>query len=793
VFGASPEWKFMEMKTLSGARWSRPALIGVALVYALLAGLHTVSETDLGWQMATGRYIVQHHQIPATTLYTYTVPGSTWIYPPFSGVIFYLLYVIGGYAAISWFSALACAATVAIAVWGGGRVTAALAILAVPAIAFRTVPRADLFTTVLFAAVLVLLVRHYEGHSVRLWLLPILMMCWVNLHHGFVAGLALIGAYGFTEVCDLLFADRRVGAFARLRKALPWLFASAAATLVNPWGFGIYRALSRQNKLTQPLTDFIGEWSSVHFNALALRQALRPRDPASADWWIMAIAVLAVLVCVWRMRFGPTMLIVGLLYQSIEHIRFQAVFAVLVVVLGGSLLPQLAEVFSKRRSSVPDGLESPQLSVRSSSSQVFAWSLVVLFVVFAGVRSYDLVSNRYYIDSGQLHFFGAGESWWFPERAMDFLEKEHLPANLFHSYTMGGFLTWRVGERYPDFADGRFVPFAGTLFSEQNELSAAPPDSALWQKAADRWNINSIIFSLSRYAGLGSFPLSDYCQSKNWKPVYIDDVAIVVVRNRPESVELLPRAPVRCDTVHLTPPATASGNSFRARAERFNFLMNSASIYYLLSRDQDALAALQEAAPLFPDNSNLHLVTAQLLHFNNHFAEAEQEYLRAIRAQPGDAAWFALARLYNTQHRYPEAVRCVKEAVAYSQVPYERYRSLGHVYLTMKQPQDALVAYERAERSSPYRSDTTDLGKAFNAHLAEDRARAYRDLADLPNAIAQQELAVRFTPEDSAAWLTMSELYEAQGNSAGAAAARQRAVALQSPVADAPAVAEPQR
>jgi hypothetical protein len=195
----------MEMKPLSGAGWLRPALIGIALAYAFLAGLHTVSETDLGWQMATGRYIVQHHQIPSTTLFTYTVPGSTWIYPPFSGVIFYLLYLIGGYAALSWFSALACAATVAMAVWRGGRVTATFATLAVPAIAFRTVPRADLFTTLLFAAVLVLLVRHYEGHTVRLWLLPILMLLWVNLHHGFVAGLVLMGAYGFSEVCDMLF------------------------------------------------------------------------------------------------------------------------------------------------------------------------------------------------------------------------------------------------------------------------------------------------------------------------------------------------------------------------------------------------------------------------------------------------------------------------------------------------------------------------------------------------------------------------------------------------------------
>jgi tetratricopeptide (TPR) repeat protein len=781
VHYSSTELQFMEMQPLSRANWLRPALIAIALAYAFLAGLHTVSETDLGWQMATGRYIVQHHQIPSTTLFTYTVPGSPWIYPPFSGVIFYLLYLIGGYSALSWFSALACTATVALAVWRGGRVTAALAILAVPAIAFRTVPRADLFTTVLFAAVLVLLARYYEGHPVRLWLLPVLMLLWVNLHHGFVAGLALLGAYVFSEVCNMLFADRRAASLARLRKALPGLFAAAVATFVNPWGLGIYRALSRQDKVTQPLSDFIGEWSSVHFNSLALRQALTPRDPASTDWWMLALAVIAILVCVWKMRPGPAILLAGLLYESIQHIRFQAIFAVLVVVLGGSLLPRLAELLSPRRVDPPDSQEPKPLPLRISPSPVFGVAIFALFLVLAGLRSYDLVSNRYYLESGQLYFFGPGESWWFPERAMNFLESEHLPANLFHDYNVGGFLTWRVGTQYSDFADGRFIPFAGAVFSQQKLLLATPPDSAVWQEAANRWNINTILYSLSRYAGLGSFPLDDYCHSTKWKPVYLDDVSILFVRNRPEYAERLSRLAVRCDTAHFTPPPAALGNSWRARAERFNFLMNSASIYYLLSRDTDAFSALQEAAQLFPDNSNLHLVTAQLLHSNNRLAEAEQEYLRAIRTQPGDAAWFALARLYNTQHRYSDAARCIKEATAYSQVPYDRFRSLGHVYLSMNQPQDALTAYDRAERLSPFRTDNTELGRTFNAHLTEDRARAYRALNDLPHAVEQQELAVRLTPEDPAAWTAMAEFYEAQGNSTAAAGARQRAATLASP------------
>src|SRR5262249_1469542 len=135
------------------------------------------------------------------------------------------------------------------------------------------------------------------------------------------------------------------------------------------------------------------------------------------------------------------------------------------------------------------------------------------------VRSYDLVSNRYYLDSGQTTFFGAGESWWFPEKAAAFLEREQLPANLFHDYNLGGYLTFRLGQTYPDFADGRFIAFAGDVFFEQRALLETPPGSPTWQQAS-HWNINTILFSLSRYSGLGAYSLADYCHSDLWKPVY---------------------------------------------------------------------------------------------------------------------------------------------------------------------------------------------------------------------------------------------------------------------------------
>ena len=770
----------MHRQSQGHSDWLRICLMVLALSYAFLAGLRTVSDLDLGWQLATGRYLVEHHQIPRIELFSYTAHGKEWIYPPFSGAIFYLLYLAGGYSALSWLNAFACAATVAFLIASGGRLVTALAIVAVPAIAFRTIPRAEVFTTVLFAAVLALVWRNHLGKPVPLWPLPVIFFFWTNLHVGYFSGLGLLGAGVFFELCDMLFADRRAMALMRLKRLLPWIGASFAATLANPWGWRIYEVIARQNSSMQAASAFIGEWSAVHFNSLALRQALDARDPASADWWLLAAAGLALLVAIWKKHIGPAVLLAAGMYFSVEHIRLQTVFAILATIIGGTLLSELAgEIAARAR---PDSNGSTEKSPAISAASVSPWVAIVVaaaFTAFVAVRIADLVTQRYYLDSGQISMFGTGPSWWYPERAAAFLMREGLPGNIFHDYNLGGYLTWRIGPQYPDFVDGRYFPFAGDLFDEQRLLSSLGPDSPEWQRAEDRWKFNTAIFSVARYAGLGTFALQDFCASNAWKPVYLDDVAIIFVRNRAENAGLISRLGIRCENAPIAPPDLASGESFRAKAERFTHLMNAASIYFVLSRDAEAASTLAQAEQIFPDDSNLHLVKAQMLAATNQLDEAEREYIRVLRDHPSDAAWFALARLFSSEHRYPDALRCVKEAAPLSLVPYERLRSMGLLYLSMNQPQDALAAFDRAERASPYQGDSSELGKGFNAKIAEGRARSYRQLNEMDRAVAQQKLATSLTPENPASWEGLADLYEAEGQAADSSQARLRAQSIQ--------------
>src|SRR5664280_816865 len=303
-----------------GRRWFL-VLAAIALIYAFLAGLRTVSDFDLGWQLATGRWVAQHHSVSSTDVFSYTAQGEPWIYPVGAGLVPYATYLLGGYALISWLGALACVATVALLLRRGSAVSAGIAILAVPLIAYRTGARADMFTVVLFAAYLSLLWENYETGRARLWLLPLLMLAWVNLHFGFAAGLALVLAYVGMEASEMLLDDvRRRAAMRRLRRSSGWLVCTALVTLVNPWGWGIYRALLRQERASGQQRLWIMEWHSVPLSWVAFNSGLSLRQTKGAIYLLLAMALVAGVLAVLRSQWGAAILLLGAIYPAVHYI-----------------------------------------------------------------------------------------------------------------------------------------------------------------------------------------------------------------------------------------------------------------------------------------------------------------------------------------------------------------------------------------------------------------------------------------------------------------------------------------
>ena len=311
-------------------------LVAIVLAYSLLAGLRTITDYDLPWQLATGRWMWEHGAIPDTDVFSYTASGQPWIYPIASCLLLYAIFMVGGYALLSWFGAAACVATIALLLRRGASATAMLAILALPRIAARTGPRAEMFTAILFAAFLSLLWEQFTSGRARLWLLPLLMVAWVNLHLGFVAGFVLIGAYVGCEVLETLFSSqRRKAALVRMKHAWPWLLLTIPATLLNPWGWGIYTALSRQNAAMAQHGQWINEWASVPLNWTNFGPLISLRETNGIFFLLFAVAIACALVAAARRQPGAALLLIGAAYVGMKHVRFQGLFACVLIVLGG--------------------------------------------------------------------------------------------------------------------------------------------------------------------------------------------------------------------------------------------------------------------------------------------------------------------------------------------------------------------------------------------------------------------------------------------------------------------------
>jgi Flp pilus assembly protein TadD len=767
------------------ARYAAPFLSALALIYALLAALHTLQDFDLGWQLATGRWILHHHQIFSTDVFSYTAQGAPWLYPVLSGIAFYLAYLTGGYALLCWMGAAACAGTVALLLRRDSIATNALALIAVPLIANRTQPRAEMFTTILFAAFLYLLWRHYRNghqntHRSLLWLLPILMVAWVNLHLGFVAGLALCCAYLLLELLDLPSPKNRPAARTRLRRAWPPLALTAVATLVNPWGANIYIALSRQARAQALHALWVVEWENIRPSWASLRQALDWRDPQSSFWWLLAIALACAAIALWRKRWGAAILLVASGYLTLQHVRLQALFACVAVVLCGNLLRE-----AWRYSQAPPPLKKPSYSKRTVSKHNYRieWAaaafllLTALLTGLASVRSYDLITNRYYLRSPQLSLFGTGLSWWFPERAVDFIHREKLPANIFNTYSLGGYLTWRLSPEYLDYIDSRAIPFGPQLFFRAYNLSTQPPDSPAWQQEAETRNVNTIIVSLARYDGITLFPqLPAFCRSQTWRPVYMDEVSAIFTRRTPQTASLVDRLEIDCDKVSFAlPPDLKEAKTSRDKGELFNSWANAAGVLYSLGRYPEALAYLDRAQTVFSDSANLHLTRALVLEHTGHSAEAEAEFRASIRIEPRDESWLDLGLFYLTQKRYADAVEVFQRSAETSSRPHDMWMLLGQAYLQMHQPEQALVAFDKAEASSPFREGGESLSANFNSMVATGRAKAWYQLGDVARAVSFQEDAVKLAPRDAKLWIGLADLYDAQGRTVEAAQARGRA------------------
>jgi hypothetical protein len=461
-----------------------PVWVGIA-IYALLLliGNGLLNDPDTYWQITVGQWILDHRAVPHTDIYSFTRYGQPWISTQWlAQVIYAIAYGAAGWTGPVVLAAGAAAVTLAmLARFLDKRLpTTATLVLIATALALMAghlVARPHVLAMPVMVAWVAGLVNAMDRKSVpSFWLLP-LMALWVNLHGGFVLGLALIGPIGMDAIWHAPKSMQR-------ELLLRWLLfgvAALAASCITPYGWNALLASRRILNLGEALA-LIGEW--------------RPANFGHAGPLELTVLV-AFALALWRGITLPPMriaLVLGFVFMALSHIRNAEVLALLApLVLAMPLSQQIG------RLNDPDvDMTSPP---RRFSLAGIAICLVSGTLVLTSMRDYAPPANA------------------APAVAVTELKKLNLN-RVFNDYDFGGYL---ISRGVPTFIDGRTELFGEKLMVDHNNASGLIEPDNMFRLLKD-YDVEATLMRTQSAAT----KLLDHVDG--WEKVYSDDIATIHLR-----------------------------------------------------------------------------------------------------------------------------------------------------------------------------------------------------------------------------------------------------------------------
>lgn len=481
--------------------WLAAALI----LIALRPLLSPIPPHDFWWHMATGRAIVQQGAIPAVDSFSYTRFGQpfynqSWL----AELLMYAIYGLGGVQLIllaqSLVVTLAYGLLLRLCILRSGRLRFSVALLllvTLPLSFSNWVVRPQSYTFPLFVAFLSILYQYRQGGKDRLWLLPPLMVLWVNMHGAFVLGLALIG---LTWVGEWL---KRIGQIFRQqpgaaplaaavlnRRFFLWSVLTALATLLNPRGVGVIGYVS--NLLgSNAVTTLVEEWAPP---------TIRDGGGSGLIFFLFVIGCAAVLIYARRRPDLTDMLMFGaFLWLALGATRnivwFGFVATPLLVAQAATLLPEPKAERRVDGSSALNGLLIGMLALLLVLGLPWVKPYLDLPPSVGGLLSEDT-----------------------PVAAVEQLRRDPArPQHLFHTEGFGSYLIWAAPEQ-PVFIDTRIELYPYQQWLDYISLGQGNQVQALLQK----YQIDGMLLSKERQENLVALLRKD----ASWQIRYEDEQTI---------------------------------------------------------------------------------------------------------------------------------------------------------------------------------------------------------------------------------------------------------------------------
>jgi hypothetical protein len=519
-----------------------PSIVDVlflALVFMLACtnlSLRLLGDAGIGWHIRTGQLILTNHAIPHVDPFSSSLNGHPWfawewLYDVTAGALDAAAGLNGVVAFAALLIALTFSFTLRLLVKRGTNVVLGLilTLLAISASMIHFFARPHIVTWLLAVIWFWILDSHEKGfvrsvknsvsapapmrRSQLLWLLPMTIILWVNMHGGFLVGFVLLAAYWVGAGWDYVkpVSDRfesvlaKIEAARRLKELTLAGALSALATLINPYGSNlhvhIYEYLSNRF-----LIDHIDEFQSPNFHLIAQK--------------CFALLLLLTLVgAATKSRSRTATLSEGLIiifaaYSGLYASRNIPVSSLLLILVIG---PWLSEALRLRQSS-EIGTRSrlpryAQLLQRIDAIELrgHLWPLAaVLSLAWIVFHGGDVGGRRY------IHAQFSEKR--FPVAAADYLEQRNVTGALFAPDFWGGYLIYRFYPRAKVVIDDRHDFYGEAFLKSYLKTIHLEPG---WQ---DFLNSHPAKFLI---VPKGSALANILAESTAWHAIYSDEVAVV--------------------------------------------------------------------------------------------------------------------------------------------------------------------------------------------------------------------------------------------------------------------------
>lgn len=514
----SPPWLRVLMPSITDIIF---LLLLLGLTYGGLQQ-RLLGDAGTGWHIRNGQHILATHAIPRQDSFSYTMAGHPWfawewLYDLGAGII----YSRTGLNGIIFLSALLIAGIFA----GLFRkavernrypvIVAFLVVLAFFASSIHFLARPHLFTWAFTLFYWDILESATESGSWRrLYWLPALMIVWVNIHGGFVIGLALIGLYFLGALWESVTGqaglERAAARIAARRLGITGMLAFIA-TFLNPYGYKLWL--------------HIYEYLSSRFYMNNIQEFLSPNFHGAAEKFFAALLLLSlVALAVNRSRLRASHLLVILfsVYIGLYAARNIPIASILLVLITTPLLAGAVERGS--------GAEefAPRARALFSRWKGFAARMAEMELGLSGhILPLVAVAFTFVVCLGggnlggrplmRAHF---GDKR-FPVAATGFLASHGIRSQVFAPDYWGGYLIYRLGPNYKVFMDDRHDFYGEPFVRDYIKVKNIEPG---WQEVLEKNRVNWVLIppDWALANALKELP--------QWRVIYDDHRAILFVR-----------------------------------------------------------------------------------------------------------------------------------------------------------------------------------------------------------------------------------------------------------------------